>query len=110
MTESEIHKIINRMQTKSCKLDAMLTAQLKLMLSTCLPIITQIVNLSLSGGIFADEWKTSVVRPLLKKAGLDLTDKNYRLVSNLSFLSKIVERATNSHLIVMNTHSSQTSS
>ena len=37
------------------------------------------------------KWKTSIVRPLLKKAGLVLINKNYRPVSNLSFLSKLVE-------------------
>ena len=36
----------------------------------------------------------SVVRPLLKKKGLDLQEKNYCPVSNLPFLSKLVEWAT----------------
>ena len=36
----------------------------------------------------------SVVRPLLKKKGLDPQEKNYHPVSNLPFLSKLVERAT----------------
>ena len=35
----------------------------------------------------------SVVRPLLKKKGLDLQEKNYCPVSNLPFLSKLVEQA-----------------
>ena len=34
-----------------------------------------------------------MVRPLLKKRGLDVSQlKNYRPVSNLSFLSKLLER------------------
>ena len=32
------------------------------------------------------------MRPLLKKSGLELTHKNYRPVSNLQFISKLVER------------------
>ena len=32
-----------------------------------------------------------MVKPLLKKPGLDLLDKNYRPVSNLSYISKLVE-------------------
>ena len=32
-----------------------------------------------------------IIHPLLKKLGLDLISKNYRPVSNLSFLSKVVE-------------------
>ena len=36
--------------------------------------------------------KKAIVRPLLKKIGLELVNKNYRPVSNLSFISKLVER------------------
>ena len=37
--------------------------------------------------------KQAIVTPLLKKAGLDAADMaNYRPVSNLTFLSKTVER------------------
>ena len=38
------------------------------------------------------EWKVAIIRPLLKKLGLTLIHSNYRPVSNLSFLSKVVER------------------
>ena len=40
-----------------------------------------------------ETWKLATVRPLLKKIGLDLIDKNYRPVSNLPFLSKVLEKA-----------------
>ncbi len=49
---------------------------------------------SLICGNFAKYWKRAIVRPLSKKPGLDLKYKNYRPVSNLSFLSKIVEKAS----------------
>ena len=39
------------------------------------------------------QWKVAIVRLLLKKLGLDLINKNYRPVSNLSFLSKVIEKA-----------------
>ena len=55
-------------------------------------MITQIVNLSLTKGESREEWKTTVVKPLLKKPGLDLIDKNYRPISNLPFISKLVEK------------------
>ena len=35
-----------------------------------------------------------MIKPLLKKKGLDLQEKNYRPVSNLPFFSKLVEHAT----------------
>ena len=56
-------------------------------------IITHIINLSLSSGIYPKEFKYAVVKPLLKKPTLDSTDlENYRQISNLSFLSKLAER------------------
>ena len=48
------------------------------------------MNLSLSYGVFAESWKMSIVKPLLKKVGLELIFKNYRPVSNLKFLAKLV--------------------
>ena len=40
-----------------------------------------------------DVLKHAVVKPLLKKLDLELINKNYRPVSNLSFLSKLIEAA-----------------
>ena len=58
-----------------------------------LPVITKIINLTLSTDYFADEWKCAIVNPLLKKPGLDLILKNYRPVSNLQYVSKLTEKA-----------------
>ena len=41
---------------------------------------------------FPTEFKQAVVRPLLKKNGLDDELKNFRPVSNLSFISKLLEK------------------
>ena len=57
------------------------------------PILSQIVNASPTEGEFTSELKNSLLHPLLKKAGVDLIFKNYRHISNLSFLSKLIERA-----------------
>ena len=61
-------------------------------IDSLLPVITKIINLSLSTGYFSDEWKCAIVNPLLKKPGLDLIFKNYRPVSN-QYVSKLTERA-----------------
>ena len=57
------------------------------------PILSQIVNASLTQGEFTSELKNALLRPLLKKAGIDLIFNNYRPISNLSFLSKLIKRA-----------------
>ena len=58
-----------------------------------LPTITNIFNQSLSDGSVPDDFKLAQVKPLLKKATLDPNElKNYRPISNLPFLSKILEK------------------
>ena len=81
-----------RMKNKHCKLDTIPTSILKQILEACLPAITQIVNLSLTNGEFCENWKVAAVKPPLKKPGLDLISKNYRPISNLPFISKLVEK------------------
>ena len=90
--QTEVKKIILSMKTKSCKLDALPTKLLKECIEDILPTITYLVNISLQDGVFASGWKTSIIRHLLKKPNLDLIPFNYHPVSNLSFLSKLLEK------------------
>ena len=93
ISEPDLCKIIKAMPSKSCELDYMGTDKIKEVLHTCTPSITIIVNLSFEKGAFSNQWKTAIVKPLIKaKKGRAYT--NYRPVSNLSFISKVVERCT----------------
>ena len=80
------------MQPKGCELDVIQPTLLKKLLLYIIKPITYLINTSLSNGVFAANWKTAIIRPLLKKPGLELMTKNYRPVSNLSFLSKLLEK------------------
>ena len=92
-TEAEIRKLVTQSPSKSCGLDPIPTWLLKENLDTLLPLLTQIVNSSLSAGDVPDSMKEAIVTPLLKKSNLDPELlKNFRPVSNLSFVSKLVER------------------
>jgi len=63
------------------------------------PTITNIVNLSLSSSNFHHILKESVISPLLKKPTLDKDElSNHRPISNLSLISKIIERVVKSRL------------
>ena len=93
LSTDEIRKLVGKMQIKLCELDNLPTHILKDHMDSFIPILTKIVNLSLESGVFSEDWKTAILRPLLKKSGLDLIDSNYRPVSNLSFISKLVEQA-----------------
>ena len=93
LTEQEVSKIIGKMASKSCEIDPIPTKILKRILPSVIGLVTSIVNNSITTGIFAHSWKTAIVRPILKKAGLALQLSNFRQVSNLSFLSHVVECA-----------------
>ena len=57
------------------------------------PIIIPTVNLSLSSSVFQKHFISALVKSLLKKSNLDPNYlKNYRTISNLFFLSKLIER------------------
>ena len=92
--EDDIKNTIPRMATKSCKLDPLPISIFKKAVEDgkFLHIITSIVNLSLNKGQFANTWKTAIIKPLLKKLGLEIIHSSYRLISNLSFISKLTEK------------------
>ena len=86
-------KITGKMASKSCKIDPILTTLLKKVLPSVAGLNTSIVNNSITTGIFTQSWKTVIIHPLMKKAGLALQLSNFRPVSNLSFLSCVVDCA-----------------
>ena len=62
-------------------------------------LIADIINTSLRDGIVPESFKRALVKLLLKKPGLGLLDRNYRPVSNLSYISKLVERVVAAQLV-----------
>ena len=91
-SQESIKKIITSSSSKSCAIDPVPTNILKQIVGHIIEPITCIVNKSLSTGIFPSQWKSSVITPVIKKQNLDPTYGNFRPVSNLTFLSKILEK------------------
>ena len=95
----EVDKVIRNSSKASCQLDPIPTNILR-ELPSLIPIITHIINLSLLSGYFPSELKSAIVKPLLKKSTLDPDDfQNFRPVSNLSFLSKVIEKVVVAQLL-----------
>ena len=71
-------------------------------LDVLLPALTKMINLSLETACFPESWKHADVRPRLKKPKSEATFPNLRPISNLTFVSKLTERAvfnqTHNHL------------
>ena len=93
ISESDLKIIIMKSKPTSCPLDPIPTPLLLECLDVLLPSITQIINDSLQSGVVPSLFKSAIVKPLLKKPTLDQNNlKNYRPVSNLMFLSKVLEK------------------
>ena len=89
----QIIKIISSLKSSSsCGLDSIDTKIIKLVKHQLLPVITHIVNLSISQRRFPCTWKVAKVAPLHKKEEV-IYPKNYRPVSLLLVISKVLERA-----------------
>ena len=85
--------LIRKLSAKSCDLDPIPAQLLTKCLDDLLPIITEIVNLSLATGIVPPSLKQAILSPLLKRAQLDHEQyPNFRPISNLQFLAKLVEK------------------
>ena len=64
---------------------------LKMVPDTISNILTHIINVSIITGIIPKEWKTATITPLFKEGERDKAS-NYRPISILPALSKILER------------------
>ena len=95
----EISKLIRDCPKKSCSLDPIPTWLTKKCIDILAPLIMDIVNLSLSTGKMPDDYKNTVLIPLLKKYSIDQDIfNNFRPISNLVYISKLIEKVIASRL------------
>ena len=101
-TTSEVRSIILKSTNASCDLDPIPTRLLKHYIDYLIVHITAIINLPMQDGVVPHDFKQALVTPLITKKTLCRNEfKNYRPISNLSFLSKILERVVAKRLNVL---------
>ena len=98
VTETFVAKLLSEMKPTTCASDPCPSVIIKSNKDLLTTVITKIINLSLGTSTFDESWKQATVLPLLKKSGLDRVYSNYRPVSNLPYLSKLVEKSALSQL------------
>ncbi|CAJ1061240.1 RNA-directed DNA polymerase from mobile element jockey [Xyrichtys novacula] len=97
---SILKDIVSHMKPSGSPADAIPPRLFKEVLATIGPNVLNIVNCSLSSGTVPRDFKHAVVRPLLKKTGLDPSlCANFRPISNLPYLSKILEKVVYNQLL-----------
>ena len=89
----EVTKLINSLPNKQCLLDPIPTWLLKKSACLLAPFLTSLFNKSFIEGYLPKYFKSSYITPVLKKPNLDCDDaSSYRPISNLSVISKLLER------------------
>jgi len=99
VTAAEVVSLLKISAAKQCTLDPIPTWMVKQMSNVLAPVIAAMCNSSFIQHTVPVLHKTAVVRPLLKKPTLDPSDlTSYRPISNLSFVSKTLERLVSRRL------------
>ena len=99
-SEEDIRTIIQSSPAQSCDLDPAPTFFVKDFLDCLLPFITRMCNVSLKESCLPSLQKQAMITPRIKKPGLDRDDvNNYRPISNLIFMSRVMEKIVARQLI-----------
>lgn len=97
--ESEVNDVINSLKTNSAPgWDGINVCFLKLVRYTIVPIITHLINLCFAKGIFPSLLKEAIITPVYKSGSKDDVN-NYRPISVLTSISKILEKIINKRLV-----------
>jgi hypothetical protein len=96
----DVEMLIRKSSNKSCGLDPAPTWLIRDFAVELAPFICALFNKSLSLGSVPRSFKIADITPVLKKSSLDASvPSNYRPISNLCYLSKLLERIVNNQLV-----------
>jgi hypothetical protein len=100
VSEDQLRKIVSKANATSSDVDPVPTKIVLACLNILLPVLVKIVNSSLQSASVPVTFKTAVIKPLIKKSNLDPNVcKNFRPISNLPYMSKLLERVVAEQLL-----------
>ena len=92
-TVDEVNVLLSKMNKTTCMFDPFPTDFFVNFSHLFIDVIVRVINLTFSTASFPAAFKSAVVKPLFKKHTLDCDIlKNFCPVSNLSYLSKLIEK------------------
>jgi hypothetical protein len=91
VSEREVIEIVKSLKSNACGIDDISAYFVKLSIEHSASAITEIINSSLDQAVFPDRWKKALVIPIPKN-NTPLSTLDYRPISLLSVLSKIIEK------------------
>ena len=100
VSSADVVELVKKLPDKQCTSDPLPTWLLKQSVEVLAPFLCRLFNWSLQSGTVPLTFKFAYITPLLKKADLDPADaKSYRPISNLSVISKLLERLVSKQLL-----------
>ena len=97
ITELEVKKIVRGLKSNSCGVDNINSFILKLLINRISPIITDIINTSFEHNTFPLKWKMALIKPI-PKIPFPIKESDFRPISLLCTMSKIIEKAANKQI------------
>ena len=100
LSTDDVITAVRLLPDKQCQSDVMPTRILKCNIDLLAPFLTELFNCSLALGTVPDMFKAAFITPMLKKPDADTADiTQYRPISNLPVLSKLLERLVAKQLL-----------
>ena len=100
VTEVEVTRLVRSLPDKQCASDPFPTWLLKKNAEALAPFLCRLFSTSLECGVVPSSFKSAYITPLLKKADLNPAEaSSYRPISNLSVVSKLLERLVAKQLV-----------
>ena len=100
LTETETRNLIKDMTNKHHHEDPIPAWLLKENEDLLFPVIQSIINKSFSEGTFPVSLKHGTIKPIIKDKNGDRENfKNYRPVTNIPFMAKLIEKAANNQIV-----------
>lgn len=96
-TDDEILKVIKSIKSNAVGHDDLSRLMIMCILECILPVLTHVINLSLSSGVFPSLWRSAYVIPLPKISNPGSL-KDFRPISILPFMSKVIEAVVHKQL------------
>ena len=98
-TTEEVTKLIAKLKNnKSPGTDQILNEFLKKSPRQITTMLTKLFNVILASGIVPEQWSTGVIKPIYKSSGDDTDRSNYRRITLLSCLGKLLSNLINHKL------------
>ena len=90
---NELKQIMFSMKSKTSRADPVETSVVKQSFDILAPVLLHIINSCISQNCFPDSLKKALITPIIKDETKNCEEfQNYRPISNLEFLSKLLER------------------